>query len=212
MKLSKFVVALAALAMAGVASAQFARVGDQAQVNLSYQQTNAPQTSSWQGAELTVMAPLGKTDLSGQTIRFNADVLSGYLQTHGGVESDRNVGYMGLGTTAWLNFDFKDAGFALAPYVRLGVQGNSGNFESVNHHYFAYNVEPGVVAKMGDFYALGGYVYGEGFNASVGSTVNKPVAGLGVNVTKDFAIEGRYEWNGGSYRYDRVVAGLVYKF
>jgi len=196
---------------ASSAQAQFNRIGDQGSVALSYVQVNAPNTSSWQGADLTALVPITKTDISGQTIKLNGDVQSQFVQTHGGV-ADRNISTIGVGLTAWANFDFDKGAWALAPYFRAGIQGNSGNIYAVNKSYTAYSVEPGLVVRMGDFYGLAAYQYGEGFNSDFGSVINMPKVGVGVNLTKNFAIEARYEMNRGSYNFDRTVAGITYKF
>lgn len=207
MKLSTLFVAISALALTTSALADFNRTGDQGTVAVSYVQVNAPNTSSWQGADLTAVVPLGKTD----AVRWNADVQSQFVQTHGLNSDGQNVSTIGVGLTPWMHFQASpDVSFD--PYLRLGVQGNSGNFFAVNHHYTAYAVEPGVVGKLGDIYALAAYQYGEGFNSDYGSVVSMPKVGLGINLTKNLAVEGRYEMNRGSYSFDRTVVGLTYKF
>jgi len=215
MKLSTIVSTAAAVALlgfAGASVAQFNRVGTQGSAELSYVQVNAPNTSSWQGVELTAMAPLGGSTVGGQLVRFNVDAQTQFVQTHGVNSDGQNIAVFGLGTTAWLNFNFDKSPWSVAPYFRAAVQGNSGNFAAVNHHYTAYNVEPGVVVKMSNFYGLAAYQYGEGFNSDFGSTINMPKVGLGVNLTKNLALEARFEMNRGSYNFDRTIAGLVYKF
>lgn len=190
----------------GSASAQFNRVGTVGSAELSYLQINAPNTSSWQGAELAVLVPVAKTG----SVSWNADAQMQMIQTHGGTASGQNIATVGVGVTPWMNFNMGKV--ALLPYMRLGVQGNTGNFSAVNNHYTSYQVEPGVVAKIGNFYGLAAYQYGQGFNSEYGSVVNMPKVGLGVNVTKNLALEARYEMNRGSYDFDRTVAGIVYKF
>jgi hypothetical protein len=212
MKLSNVILAVASLVIATSASAQFNRVGSAASVDVNYVQINAPQTTSWQGVDMVVLVPIKEAATwEGQTFRFNVDLNVGYQATSGGV-SDRNASYYGVGGTTWLNYNFEKEGFSLAPYFRAGLQGNSGNFNATNLDYVAYSVEPGVVGKMGDFYALVAYSYGSGFNADQGSVISMPKVGLGVNLTKDFALETRYEMNRGSYNFDRFLAGVVYKF
>jgi hypothetical protein len=212
MKLSTLFVALASLFVVGTASAQFNRVGETGSLALSYVQVNAPNTSSWQGADLTGVIPIGNTKVEGLTIGFNGDVQTQLIQTHSGVTDDQNVGTVGGGVTGYSKFGFDNGAWSLTPYFRAGIQGNSGNFASVNHHYTAYNVEPGVVLGFGSVYALAAYQYGEGFNSEVGSVINMPKVGLGVDLTKNFAIEARYEMNQGSYNFNRTVAGVTYKF
>jgi len=205
--------AVLSLAVATSAQAQFNRIGDQGSVALSYVQVNAPNTSSWQGADLTALIPITKTDISGQTVKFNGDIQTQFVQTHGWTGGDgQNVATVGGGVTTWLNFDFDKGAWALAPYFRVGLQGNSGNFAATNHHYVAYSVEPGLVVRFGDFYGLAAYQYGEGFNSDFGSVINQPRVGLGYNLTKNFAVEARFEMNRGSYNFDRTVAGVTYKF
>lgn len=209
MKLSTILAAVAAVVFAGSAAAQFNRVGEQGSLALSYVQVNAPNTSSWQGADVTGVIPLGKTD----AVKWNADVGMQFVQTHGWTGGDgQNVSTVGVGVTPWMSFDFDKGAWQVQPYFRVGIQGNSGNFASVNHHYTAYSVEPGFVVKAGAVYALAAYQYGEGFNSEFGSVINMPKVGLGVDVTKNLAIEARYEMNRGSYSFDRTVAGVVYKF
>ena len=201
------IIAIAAFAFAGTASAQFNRIGDQGSAALSYVQVNAPNTSSWQGADLTAMIPLSPAT---ESLKFNLDAQTQLIQTHSGDSPDQNVGIVGVGLTAWSKFAYNEVG--LTPYFRGGVQGNSGNFAAVNRHYTAYNVEPGLVVSFGSFYGLAAYQYGEGFNSDLGSVINMPKVGLGVNLTKSLALEARYEMNQGSYNFNRTVAGVTWKF
>lgn len=198
------------IAFAGVANAEFNRVGSQASVNLSYVAIDAPKANDWQGVQLTNTIPLGvQGKVMNQVLRFNTDLTAGYAKSN---DLDANYGQFGVGLTTWLNANFDKGDFGLAPYVRVGVAGNSGNMYAQNHQYWSYQIEPGVVAKFGAFYALGAFNYGEGFNADFGSTVEDWVVGAGVNISKSFAVEARYDMNRGSNDTNKLTIGAVYKF
>lgn len=190
--------------------AQFNRVGNVASTNLSWVQINAPNTSDWQGIQVTNVIPLGtRATVMKQPVRFNTDVNIGYVKSG---DTDQNFGWVGVGGTVWANNNFDKATFSIAPYLRGGVKANSGNFQSQNKDYWSYELEPGLVAKLGSVYGLVAYKYGEGFNSDFGSVVNDAVVGAGVNILKNLAVEARYDINRGSYNTDTFNVGLTYKF
>lgn len=192
-----------------LATAQFNRVGNSPSLNASWVNLDPDNTSDWNGFQLTNTIPLGvSAEVFNQPVRFNADLNAGYV-TNG--DLDANFGSFGLGVTTWLNNDFDRVTTGLAPYLRLGLAMNSGNVDGQNN-YVSYQVEPGLVAKIDNFYGLVAFNYGEGFNSDHGSVTKAIGMGVGVNLNKSFAIEGRYDLGYGSYDVNKLAVGLTYKF
>lgn len=199
------------LGLVSLSHAEFNRVGNQATVNLQYVAINAPQANDWQGVQLTNTIPLGvQSKVFDQVLRFNTDLNAGYVKSN--EFDDKNFGSFGVGVTSWANFNFDKSNFSLAPYLRLGVTGNSGNMNQQNHQYWAYQIEPGLVAKVGAVYGLVAYKYGEAWNSDFGSVTNDIAAGVGINLTKSWAVEARYDWNRGSHNLNTLGLGVTYKF
>jgi hypothetical protein len=204
LKLLNILVLLVSLA-AVPASAQFSRMGDKNSVNLSWTQIDAPQTSNWQGLQLTNMFKLGT---SGEA-NFVGDIGVGYVKSNA---TSANYGRAGVGSTVSLGKAYKLGEVAVSPYFRGAVYANSGNFQAQNHSYWSYEVEPGIIARIENIYGLVGYRYGEGFNADFGSTIQTATTGVGFDLTKNFAVEAKYDMNRGSYHTNTLGIGGVYKF
>ena len=204
------IVILALALVAGAANAQFNRVGNSPSLNMSWITLDTSNSNDWQGVQITNTIPIGDSvKVFDQPFRFNVDVNAGFVKNN---SLNANFGSYSVGGTAWLNDGFETKSLAIAPYFRLGVAANSGNFISQNNSYWSYQVEPGIVVKVDNFYGLLAYNYGEGFNASNGSVVNAAVFGIGINLSKNFAVEGRYDLGYGSYDVNKLALGVTYKF
>lgn len=209
MKLLNIVVLALALVV-GTANAQFNRVGNSPSLNMSWVTLDTANSHDWQGVQITNTIPIGDSvKVFDQPVRFNVDVNAGFVKNN---DLNANFGSYSIGGTVWINNGFEKETFAIAPYFRGGIAANSGNFVSQNNSYWSYQVEPGLVFKVDHFYGLLAYNYGEGFNASNGSVVNAAVFGVGVNLSKNFAIEGRYDLGYGSYDVNKLALGVTYKF
>jgi hypothetical protein len=210
MKLISLAVLAATVLAAGAANAQFNRIGNSASVNMAWTQVDANQSNDWQGFQLTSLIPVGDAGkVFDQPIRFNLDLTTSYLKAD---NINTNFGTAGVGGTFWINDNYDSSMFKIAPYFRAGVNGNSGNFQGINKDYWSYALEPGLVVKYDSLYGLVGYRYGEGFNADFGSVVNMVTTGVGLNLTKSFSVEAKYDMNRGSNDYNQLIIGGVYKF
>lgn len=190
-------------------NAQFSRVGNQASLTASYENLNPKGASAWEGIQVTNTIPLGvQENVFGQPVRFNLDIGGGYVHNNA---FESNFGSYGVGLTTWLNANFDNADWSVAPYFRAGITGNNGSTLGDNNNYFGYQVEPGVVARAGNFYGLIAYNYGDGFKSN-GLLQNAIGMGAGVILTKSFSIEGRYDLGYGSYDTNKYMISGVYKF
>jgi hypothetical protein len=197
---------LTALTLATAGGNCFAETaGDKANVYLNYDQINVDNGPTFSGFSLGTDIPLGKTTtVTPLKWTLNVEgVSSRNNDSHASVSSLK--GGLTMKFTEWNS---------LQPYFSFGVQSNYGNFVNGVEDYFAYYVEPGVRVNVQDWgYVFASYQYGASFkSASIGSVRNMPIIGAGVNLTKNLGIEARYEMNQGSYNYDRLVAGVNYKF
>ena len=178
--------------------------GDQAVFQLNYDQVNVKNRGNFAGYSMEGHFLLGKTT-EVTPIKWFTDIQGGTVKDN---NSQATISSVKGGLTMYF-----DGWQMLQPYFSAGVQSNYGNFAGNPNAYWAYYVEPGVKVNFGSsIYALASYEYGEGFNANIGSVRNMPKVGVGVDFTKNFGAEVRYEMNQGSYQYNRTVAGLNYKF
>ena len=224
------------------ANAQFNRVGNQASLQMVYTNLNPKDSSSWEGVQITNLIPLGvQTAVFDQPLRFNLDLNAGYTFNNNvnipprpqffsplspaeaatlakwdakyghGLSNSGTFGSYGFGVTTWINQDFDKAEWAIAPYVRVGVAANSGTLGALDNQYWSYQLEPGIVARYGNFYGMTAFNYSDGFKSD-GFMQQAWALGAGVNLTKSFAIETRYDIGYGNYDVNRWNLGVTYKF